>query len=156
DPQMARNLVWLAHEAYPQKKIIVWANSGHMMRNPKQIARVVKSGKTPAEWKRVSSFANFATMGEEASKTLGKETYTIFFTASEGQYRNVATGKSVKITPLVAGSLEDLLVKAGWENAFLDVRHLDTEGAWLKERLIARPLGYADYEADWTQSLDGF
>ncbi len=156
DAQMAKNLIWLAHEAYPQRKIIVWANAGHMMRNPKQIARVVNPGKTPAERKTTSPFANFATMGQEASKALGNETYTIFFTAAEGQYRNVRTGKPVKITPTVAGSLEDLLVKAGCENAFLDLRHLDSEGSWLKERLIARPLGYADYEADWTQVLDGF
>jgi uncharacterized protein (TIGR03067 family) len=40
-------------------------------------------------------------------------------------------------------------------NVFLDLRHLDANGAWLKERLIARPLGNADYEADWTRVCDG-
>ena len=37
DGQMAKNLVWLAREAYPQRKIIVWAASFHLMRNPASI-----------------------------------------------------------------------------------------------------------------------
>src|SRR5262245_33452000 len=63
--------------------------------------------------------------------------------------------KAQKLLPLIPGSLEYLLVKAGCENAFLDLRQAEGEGAWLKKRLVARVLGHADYEADWTQVCDG-
>ena len=45
---MARNLVWLAHDVYPRRKIIVWAHAFHLMRNQDTIAMVVEPGKTPA------------------------------------------------------------------------------------------------------------
>jgi erythromycin esterase len=155
DPQMAKNLIWLANEAYPNRKIMVWSAAGHLMRNPKQVLRVLKPGQTPADRKTVASYAKVATTGQEARSALGKETYSIFFTAAEGEFRNIRSGKPAKLAPLVAGSLEDLLVKAGCTNAFLDLRHPDGDGSWLKERLIARPLGHTDHEADWTQVCDG-
>jgi erythromycin esterase len=34
DAQMARNLVWLARAVYPKRKIIVWAASSHLSREP--------------------------------------------------------------------------------------------------------------------------
>lgn len=156
DPQMARNLIWLAEEVYPKRKLIVWSAAAHLMRNAKQIARVTKAGNTPSERKTSFAFKNFTSVGEEAWKVQSRETYSIFFTAAEGQYRNVQSGKPVKLPPLISGSLEDLLVKAGCENAFLDLRHREADGTWLTERLIARPLHYQDQEADWTQVCDGF
>ena len=44
---------------------------------------------------------------------------------------------------------------AGLENAVVSFRDLGQEGAWLRERILSRPLGHKPMEADWTQVLDG-
>jgi erythromycin esterase len=155
DPQMARNLAWLAHDLYPRRKIIVWAHVFHLMRNQDTIAMVVEPDKTSAERKTVRPYPGIKVMGDEAHKALGKETYSLFFTAAEGEWQTVSDPEPVKLKPLIAGSLDDLLVKAGCENAFLDFRSRGKDGEWLATRLIARFLGNMDHEADWTKICDG-
>jgi erythromycin esterase len=157
DVQMARNLVWLARDAYPKRKILVWAAAFHLMRNPQSVAMVVEPGKTPAERKTVFGYAEakIKTMGGEAWKDLEKEAYSIFFTAAEGEFQNLRMTKPEKLKPLIGGSLEDLLVKAGTENGFVDLRRRGADGRWLEERLVARVLGDMDHEADWTRVCDG-
>jgi uncharacterized protein (TIGR03067 family) len=154
DPQMARNFLWLAQELYPKKKIIVWAAAFHLLRNQADIAMVTEPGKTLAERKTVLPYVKIATMGNDLN-LLRAETYSIFFTAAEGEFATIRMDKPQKLQPLIPGSLEDFLVKAGCENAFLDLRQAEGEGSWLKKRLVARVLGHADYEADWTQVCDG-
>jgi erythromycin esterase len=155
DTQMAKNLVWLAREAYPKRKILVWAHAFHLLRNQETVAMVVEPGKTPAERKTVYPYPGIRTMGNEAWKELKKETYSIFFTAAEGENQSLPMAKPDRLAPLVPGSIEDLLVKAGAENGFLDLRRRGQDGRWLEERLIARALGDKDHEADWTKICDG-
>lgn len=156
DAQMARNLVWLAREAYPNRKIMVWAAAFHLMRDPQGVAMVAEPGETPAERKTVFGYrqAKISTMGEEAWKEIGRDAYSIFFTAAEGEYRG-QTGKPAKIKPVIPGSLEDLLVKADGRDVFVDLRGRGAGGRWLEERLVARFLGDQDHEADWTKVCDG-
>lgn len=157
DMQMAKNLVWLAREAYPKRKIIVWAAAYHLMRDPQSVAIVVEPGKTPAERKTVLGYgqARIKTMGGEAWKDLEKEAYSIFFTAAEGEFQALPMPKPQKIAPLIPDSLEDLLIKAGSEIGFFDLRKRGADGRWLEERLVSRVLGDMDYEADWTKVCDG-
>ena len=155
DTQMAKNFLWLAKETYPKRKIIVWAAAFHLMRNQKTVAMVIEPGRTAADRTTSFPYVKVTTMGNEVWKVLGGEMYSIFFTAARGEFGMFRRAKGQKIPPLPAGSLESYFVKAGCENAFLDLRRAGPEGAWLKERLIARPLGYADYVADWTQVCDG-
>jgi erythromycin esterase len=155
DAQMARNLVWLAREVYPQRKIIVWAHARHLAHNSETVAMVVEPGKTPAERKTVYPYLKMRAMGDDSHKVLGKETYSLYFTAAEGEWQTVADPKPLKLKPLIPGSLDDLLVKAGCENAFLDFRGRGNGGRWLEERLVARFYGNMDYEADWTKVCDG-
>jgi len=135
DQQMARNLIWLARTAYPKRKIIVWAASSHIIRNP------------PSDW-------NKTTMGHEVWKILGKEVYTIAFTAAEGWWKVMSVRMAEQLKSPAAGSLEDLFVQAGYENAFVDFRGLGPDGAWLRKKLIARPTGYVNVEANWTEMFD--
>jgi erythromycin esterase len=155
DSQMARNFLWLARQAYPKRKIIVWAAAFHLMRNQESVAMVVDQGDSAAKRTTVRPYLKLATMGNDVWKVLGKETYSIFFTAAQGQFGMYRLAKPRKIPRPAPGSLESYFVKAGCENAFLDLRRAGPDGAWLKERLVARPLGYADYEAEWTQVCDG-
>jgi erythromycin esterase len=129
DQQMASNLVWLGQTAYPNRKIIVWAASYHIGRNQN-------------------------TMGYELDKLLGQEVYTITFTAAEGWWKALSLSTGVQLEPPAIGSLEDLFVRAGFENAFVDFRNFDADGVWLEENLIARPFGYVNEEANWTEVFD--
>jgi uncharacterized protein (TIGR03067 family) len=94
-------------------------------------------------------------MGDDTYKVLGKEAYSLYFTAAEGEWQTVGDLEPHKLAPLIAGSLDDLLVKAGFENAFLDFVGRGKDGRWLEERLVARCLGNVDHEADWTNVCDG-
>jgi len=153
DAQMAKNLVWLARQAYPKKKIIVWAASYHLLRNPSMVEPI--NGGTPSEMP-AEFYRDAVTMGHEVWKEFAKETYTLAFVAAEGQVG--AYGRPpIVLSPPLPGSLEDLLVAAGQENAIVDFRHLDGSGAWLREKLPARPLGISGFmSADWTNIFDGF
>jgi erythromycin esterase len=144
DAQMARNLVWLAKEKYPNRKIIVWAASFHLMRNQGGVEMPM----------RKDFYKEIVTMGNEAWKELAKETYTLAFTAAEGE-AGLPWRAPTKLKPLPEGSLEKLCVAAGLENAVIDFRHLDDSGAWLKEKLFSRPLGHSDMTAQWPQHFDG-
>ncbi|MFL5329811.1 MAG: alpha/beta fold hydrolase [Gemmataceae bacterium] len=155
DIQMGKNLVWLAHDVYPKRKIIVWAAAFHLMRNQSQVGMVTIPAKTAAERETVASYESVQTMGNEAWKHLERETYSIFFTAAEGEFQSLPMPKAQKLAPVQPASLEDLLIKAGSENAFFDLRGRGTEGKWLEDRLVARFLGNQDYEADWTKVCDG-
>ena len=155
DIQMGHNLVWLANEAYPQRKIIVWAAAFHLMRNQSQVAMVTEPGKTPAERKTTRQYESIQTMGNEAWKDIEKNTYSIFFTAAEGEFRTLSMRQPMQLQPVVAGSLEDLLVQAGCQNAFFDMKGRGKDGQWLEDRLVARFLGNRDSEADWTKVCDG-
>ena len=135
DQQMASNLVWLARNVYPKRKIIAWAASAHLNRNP------------PPEWG--------VKMGHEVWKLLGTQAYTVGFTAAEGEYKGWFWDKAGQLEPPAPGSLEDLFVRAGFDNAFLDFRGVGPDGVWLKEKLIARPFGYSNDEANWTEMFDG-
>jgi erythromycin esterase len=146
DPQMAKNLVWLAREAYPKRKIIVWAASMHLMRNP---ATVQPLKGLPADYYR-----DVLTMGHEVWKALGKETYTLAFVAAEGE-AGTPWGKPWQLAQVQPGSLEGLLLAAGHTNAIVDFRQLDKSGGWLRQKLTARPLGHSDMAADWTNVFDG-
>jgi erythromycin esterase len=154
DPQMARNFLWLAQERYPRRKIIVWAAAFHLLRHQEQVAIMVKPDK-PTDPNKLFAYVQIATMNNDVDKILHKEIYSIYFTAAEGEYGSIRVAKPIKIAPPRPGSLEDLLLRAGIENGFLDVRHRGPSGAWLLERRVSRVLGHADHEADWTQVFDG-
>jgi erythromycin esterase len=155
DPQMARNLVWLARTAYPGRKIIVWAASMHIARNPATMKMIVKKDGRPVEPRQaIGQHDDTRTLGDEAWKVLGEEMYTVAFTAAEGEFKLPWWDTPRKLDAVVPGSLEDLMARAGFTYAFVDLRHRGDDGRWLSERLAARPLGHADSEADWARVFD--
>lgn len=158
DPQMADNLVWLARSAYPQRKIIVWAASMHIARNPSEIKLIAKNAEgRPVEPRQaVTHFDDAQTMGHVSWRELSDEMYSVAFTAAEGSFKLAWWSETRKLDPVVAGSLEELFREAGFDNAFLDFRGRDESGAWLTEQRAARPLGHADSQADWTKVFDAF
>jgi len=155
DPQMARNLAWLARTAYPGRKIIVWAASMHIMRNPANVKMIIKEDGRPIEPRQaIGHHDKTRTMGNEAWQELSDEMYTVAFTAAEGEFKLPWWDSPRKLDPVVSGSFEDLFSRAGFTYAFLDLRARGDEGRWLSQPLASRPLGHADSEADWTKVFD--
>jgi erythromycin esterase len=157
DPQMARNLAWLARTAYPRRKIIVWAASMHIMRNPENVRMVIKENGRPVEPRQaIGHHDKTRTLGHSAWPEFKNEMYSVAFIAADGEFKLPWWDAARPLDPVIPGSLEDLLTRAGFKYAFLDVRNRGAEGRWLEEPLASRPLGHVDSEADWTRVFDAF
>jgi erythromycin esterase len=145
DEQMGDNLVWLANDWYRGRKIIVWAATFHNVRNIGQIdSRMPELDYTKAK-----------TMGHRVWEALGNDVYNLGFTAFQGEAAPWRADSAQTLPVPIEGSLEDLLARAGLQDAVVDFRGAGPALSWLSKPLIARPLGYAEMEADWTSILDG-
>jgi erythromycin esterase-like protein len=100
------------------------------------------------------SYEQYTTMGQEAWDRIGPDYYAIGFTAATGE-AGLLWMDPWPIFPPEKGSIEKLFVDAGFENAFLDLRHIPAAGEWLHEPLLSRPLGYSYTIASWPRHLDG-
>ena len=154
ETQMAKNFLSLASEKYAKRKIIVWAASYHLMRNPKSIDTLV--AKSGGGVKREPTYHGSVIFGDEVSKKLGQEIYSVAFLAAGGEWKLMQSKEATPVPTPRAGSLDDLLNKAGHKNAFVDLKGLPKDH-WLRtSRIVARPFGYADTEALWPEVFDGF
>jgi len=146
DVQMGKNLLWLS-ENNPGKKIIVWAATFHILRNIKS----VKAFEITA-----ADYEQLTTMGDIVYNKLKERSYSIGFTAYWGEFFGFIQQKNFEVPFPAKGSLEYLFNEAGLENAIIDLRNTNTpESSWLKEKIIARPMGYSGTYADWSKVLDG-
>jgi erythromycin esterase len=141
DAQMADNLLWLARERYPGRKIIVWAATSHASRNRQLIRPPI-------------SDAEMVPMGHRLWQELGRETYVVAFTSARGRFGSWRGSASDLALPR-PGSLEDAFDRTGVEAAFLDLRASVHEGDWLASPVMARLMGHARMVARWPDIVDG-
>lgn len=141
--QEGRNVLFLARDYFPKRKLIVWAHSGHLMRGSAQIEELQP---------RFKAHQTIAA-GQHIHDALGDDVYTIMFTAYGGRWRDWKDEDSELPKPL-KNSLEDLLHRAGFKYAFVDLRRLPPDH-WLRSRLVARPIAHAPMRADWSKVYDG-
>ena len=147
DRQIAHNLLSLMQDQYPDQKFIVWAASMHNARNLNQIE--VQDSALHALYQHKS------VMGDVLWDELHEEMYSLAFTAFEGEFGVWAAAEPTKLEVASSNSLEDLLVRAGHNNAIVDFRKPKAGGKWLKEKLKSRPLGYTEMIANWNLVFDG-
>ncbi len=143
DKAMADNLIYLANERYPSKKIIVWAASFHLMHNAPTI-----QASDPA-----INYRDTIPMGQTVHQTFGSSVYTLAFTAYQGLSGNPFFGQKA-LPKATADSVEGLFHDAGIPLAFVDFRHLPNEH-WLRTSQVAEPLGYTPMSAKWGDVFDG-
>jgi erythromycin esterase len=148
DRIMGEHLLWLARGRYPGRKIILWLHNAHAARN---LASIDVASPEVAPLYQVWKPA-----GHVAHAVLGEEMYVIAMVAHHGQHQfAVRKGPPTELLPASAGSLEDLLHRAGFANAFLDLRRGGARPRWLDEPLVARPIKYEEMRARWPQVFDG-
>ncbi|MGZ3692522.1 MAG: erythromycin esterase family protein [Pseudobdellovibrio sp.] len=140
DSLMAENIIWLANKYYPGKKIIIWAASYHLARH-----KTVGYGDLKE-----------TLLGDYIRRELDKETYTIAFTAYEG---NIGwfNGRNLGIISKPKdNSFEDLFFKTGRQNFFLDFKtnSKNKKGKWLLTPRFMRPLGYVEQQKSWPLVFD--
>ena len=121
DQRMAEHLIWLANNRYKGRRIIVWAATFHALYEPSAIK--LGPGST-------FSYRGVVTMGQLARKSLGRQMYTVGFTAAEGRAGNVTGGQTVELKTSEDGSFEDLCIRVGRRFSFVDFRTLPT-AHWL-------------------------
>lgn len=146
DIQMGRNLIWLANERYPNRKIIVWAATFHNARNLDQIET------TDPELQEL--FDQVSVMGDVVWEALGDQIYSLGFTAYSGTAGTVWQPPE-ELEKSSEGSLEDLINRADLEYAIVDFRHPPPGGEWLQDRIVSRPISYMEMTASWPITLDG-
>jgi erythromycin esterase len=158
EKQGADNMLWLANERYPGRKIIVWAATWHIFRNK----GLQPSEKPTAEDIEFSSkYTSHRSMGERVSDKFGKDVYIIGFTAYGGNIGFVVGGKPAEswTGPLANNrhasiEMEELLNAAGFNYAFLDFRSTKKGAAWLKTPIRISPMGYSAGLRNWPEALD--
>ncbi|MEQ8766676.1 MAG: erythromycin esterase family protein [Planctomycetota bacterium] len=140
DARMAKNLLWLLEERYPEQKVITWGATFHLMHGAGTIR---KGGER--------FYKGCEPMGEAIDRSLRKKAYTIGFVSHHGR-AGMPWAQKFDVPEPREDSLEDQLHRYGQPHLFLDLRGRGP----FKRKLFASPLGYArDFEADWSKVVDG-
>ncbi len=138
-----RNVVFLADEYFPGRKLIVWAHNGHVARGTSEVTELEKKFK----------FNETIATGQRIYDEMGDAVYSVMLIAHGGK-SNGWWGESRDLAVADEGSMEDLFHRAGFKQAFVDLRGLPREH-WLRRQLVARPVSYAPMRADWSGVFDG-
>ncbi|MFD2998741.1 erythromycin esterase family protein [Pontibacter toksunensis] len=145
DVQMAKNVVWLLEGPYKGRKIILWANSAHTMKNTESL--VPQSGR--------DVFKGATTMGDHLFDIYRERLYVIGTLSYQGQTGLAHHPQITEVAPAPAGSLNHLFHLANQEAAFLDLNTQESQNSWISQDIIARPDASILFQADWTKVLDG-
>lgn len=148
EEKMAETLLWLVREVYPDRKVITWGASSHLMHG----SREVEFRDALGRWAPYQPW--WVPMGDHVHAALGEEAYTIAFIAHAGTAGTVLS-KPWPIEPAPRGSLDALCHEAGRPFLFVDLRSTEP-GHWLRQPIVARPRGYSEMRANWSLACDAF
>jgi erythromycin esterase len=151
DRYMAESVRWLLNELYPHRKIIIWAATGHFIRNSDSIKDRNDPRKYGVPYEAGNHLYSF----------LGEKLYTIAFTAYQGkiggiypQGYGVETGIRTA-EPAPSGSFEATAHELKRPYLFVDLRQAPREH-WLRNEFISICLGRAEDAAPWSRVVDAF
>jgi erythromycin esterase-like protein len=145
DEQGARNILWLLNDQYRDRKLIVRSATVHALRN------VASVDTRDSSW----NYKGYRTTGDHVWTALRSQSYVIGFVALTGGGRLGNDSWQIKQLQHPAAELEELLGAAGFERAFLDLRHVARGGEWLREPMLSRPIAEHAKIARWNEVLDG-
>ncbi|MFN0254223.1 erythromycin esterase family protein [Pedobacter ureilyticus] len=143
DKQMAENLKWLAYQKYRDKKIIVWAHSAHILKNPDLIKKSVAS----EGWANMGHFFTKDSLAK-------KETYLLGFTSKNGMAGRITNPNKYRASPAVKNGFENW-VPANVNYAFVDFGIFKKLHPAVKEYFPMKGKWHGSSEAIWTEVFDG-
>ncbi len=154
DKYMFDRFMWLRNYFYPGKKIIIWAASGHLIKNSLLIERIEPKKSFP------DSVVMLPQMGDYLSNYLGDKLYTIAFIAYQGntgivypeghRFKNSSFTNKVQVGE---NSLESEAHKLNKPYLFIKLR---TTSKFNGSKFIAHPFGFSKDKADWNKVIDAF
>jgi erythromycin esterase len=130
--QMGENLIWLANERYPGRKIVAWAGSAHLMRLP-DLPPAAGSGPS---------------MGMKVWEEFGEESFVI----ATASYQHEA-GRIIPDQHALP-EFEQLMASAGFDYGLVNLRSAAREGSWAGASFLARPISHRVDEAVWSDAVD--
>jgi erythromycin esterase-like protein len=107
DRQMAENLIWMAKDYYPSRKIVVWCASAHALRSPGRLA--------------ANGYGLKTTLGDYVWKAFGQEMYSIAPVSYEGSFSGDGEF-TVLADQLPEAEFEELMAVTGQTAALVDLR----------------------------------
>lgn len=153
DKQMADNVLWLVRNRFAGRKVIVWAATAHFMHHGQQIQSIDFPGMYQKD--------HYDQAGDYLNRALGRQMYTIAFTAGSGQvgltFPDVPNSAKYvdDLKPPTRGSFEELCMRLSKPYLYVDLRN-EPKDSWMRQRREARPFGYVRNVADWSGVVDAF
>jgi erythromycin esterase len=142
DRQMAENLIWMAKDCYPGRKIIVWCHSGHAIRDP---------SKLPANPIPLQD-----TLADYVWRVFGQEVYSIAPVSYEGCWAYAGLDYTVVADQVPDAEFEELMAATGQTAAFVDLRQTGERARWLGGPFVARPWEHVSIRSVWRDHFDAF
>lgn len=140
--QMAKNLLWLVNERYPDRKVIAWSATLHAAR----LSRMSDFG-VPDHWGGAEP-----SMGHRIHEAIGAESYVIGMTSYGG--RSGRPEREIVEDQHPRPELEELMAAAGFDYGLLDLRHTPGKESWARGEFPARPHDHTTHSAVWSEALD--
>lgn len=138
DHEMGANLIWLKENIYPDQKLIVWGATSHLIHNREKLQYTT----------------DMIPMGEYIERHFGDSSIVIAVTSFNGTLGSHITKNISKVPDASNKSLEFLLNKSGYNQAYLDIQSQDFKSEFGDE-FTARFLGYTNQKAKWSEMIDG-
>lgn len=147
DIAMGENLVWLANQRYPDKRILTWAAGRHLAHS--------LVGVGPPDRRHANDA--LVPMGDIVFAALGADTYTLLFTAYAGESARIDQQEVRKIQPASADSFEGWCHQLGEPYLFVDLRaHSSPIDRFPAAPMLARPFSFVESIGSWPTICDGF
>lgn len=150
DSIMASRLGTVADSLYPDRKIIVWAATAHLIRNSATIRSLDPDVK----------YGAYRLAGDYLGRAFGDQLYTIGFVAHGGKYGDVfapgderGESRTASLPPIHPGSFEAAAHALGIQYLFVDLRERPPADP-LHGSFISHALGYIPNRAIWSNLLD--
>ena len=147
DEQMARNLIWLLTERYPDKRFVVWAATMHNVRNPTLLGQLDHGS-------HMHDFADFRPAGDWLVSELPElDVVSIGFVGLTGTRGWPGSERSTALPEPTARSFEAAALATNIDYGLVDLRAHRGFAHWLAGSFSAGVVG-PPMEAPWGRVID--
>ena len=164
DLGMGDNLVWLAAERYPDRKVIVWAHNNHVLMD-KWAYWDTPRGRAAAAAQGVATVAAWDYAGGAVRRAFGPDAVSIAVVPYEGTYspdigpvlnrQPADLDTTAALAPAPDGTVEAALAARGLDLAFVDLRPLRPHVGLVPSRVLHYAFGADPLDLRLADGWDG-